>query len=209
MSDPGVFGPGDSEKLAREYQHRLRNLLAVIRSIVRRTAETSDGIERFATFLDGRIGAIARVQSALSRVPDGTVMLHSLLADELLTHVAREGKQVGLQGPPVGLRGKPAEALALAIHELAVNAVVHGALSAPGGRIHARWTVEPSRDLLFDWKESGPKPRPAEFRGFGREMLEQTLAYELQADARLAVEADGIRWEIRIPAHPDIIPAPV
>ena len=192
----------DIAVLAREYQHRLRNLLAVIRSIIRRTAVSSTDPEQFATYLDGRIGALARVQSALARMPGGTVTLHSLLADELLAHAAREGKQANLSGPPVVLRGKPAETLALFIHELTVSAVTQGALAVPAGRLDVAWRFLPVGDMLFEWKEGGGPDEAAPAPG--REFREDMLAYELGAQAASTSEPGGVRWTVRVPAHPDI-----
>ena len=200
MSDPAA--------LARDYQHRLRNLLAVIRSIVRRTAAASTDMEQFATHLDGRIGAIARVQSALARMPGGAVTLHSLLADELLAHATHEGRQASLSGPAVRLRGKPAETLALFIHELTVDAVTHGALAALPGRLAVEWRFLPSGELLFEWKESGARPGRSGASGFGREFGEEMLAYELGAHAESTPEPGGTRWTVRVPSHPDIVLEP-
>ena len=196
--------------LARDYQHRLRNLLAVIRSVVRRTAAASTDLEQFATELDGRIGAIARVQSALARMPDGAVTLHSLLADELLAHAVHEGKQASLSGPVVLLRGKPAETLILFLHELTVSAVTGGALAAAAGRLAVEWQMAPSGELILDWKESkeGGDGRAAGARRFGREFREDMLAYDLRAQAASTFEPDGMRWTVRVPQHPDIVVKP-
>ena len=191
--------------LARDYQHRLRNLLAVIRSVVRRTAAASTDVEHFATVLDGRLGAIARVQSALARVPDGGVTLHSLLADELLAHAAHEGREATLSGPPVRLRGKPAETLALFIHELTLNAVTTGALSAMPGRLAVEWQALTSGELLLTWLESGADPGRTGVRSFGREFGEDMLAYDLGAQAVATPEPGGICWTVRVPAHPGIV----
>ena len=206
---PRVPDPPDPAALARDYQHRLRNLLAVIRSLVRRTAAASTDVEQFATHLDGRIGAIARVQSALARMPGGAVTLHSLLADELLAHAAREGKEASLAGPAVLLRGKPAETLAMFLHELTVDAVTHGALAALPGHLAVEWQVLPSGELLLDWRETGAGRAGAAPVGLGRAFQDEMLAYELGAHAASTLEPGGIRWTIRVPSHPDIALAPV
>jgi PAS domain S-box-containing protein len=158
--------------LVAELQHRVRNTLAVIRAIARRTARTSTTVEGYAMHLDGRIDALARVQGAVTRDPIAGVDLESLVAEELIAHAGREDGAVHIAGPPVRLQPKAAEAFGLAIHELATNAVKYGALSSPHGRIRATWRVE--RDgsgpcLAFEWKESGIPDPPAfsasRFRG--------------------------------------------
>ncbi len=190
--------------LLAEVQHRTRNTIGVIRAIARRTARTSETVDALAAHLDGRIGAFARVQSAVMREPSGGLSLPLLVADELAAVAAREGDLVDIIGPPVRLRPKAAETFGLAVHELATNAVEHGALAAPEGRVGVTWTVGTDggeSHLLFCWRESGLRdpPRPPTRRGFGMEHLERTLAYELQATTRWALHPAGLVCEIDVP----------
>jgi PAS domain S-box-containing protein len=197
-----------SESRARlllgELQHRVRNTLSVIRSITRRTAETSQSVEDYAMHLDGRINAFARVQTAVARDPTAGLDLTDLVADELLTYVAHDGEQVRIAGPAVRLKPKAAETFGLAVHELATNAVKHGALSIPHGRIRISWRVQNSTEppqLVFEWKESGTPERAAKRkrRGFGADLLERTLTYELKAKTVQTFEPDGLRCTIELP----------
>jgi PAS domain S-box-containing protein len=192
--------------LLAELQHRVRNTLSVIRSIARRTARTTDTVDGYAMHLDGRIGAFARVQAAVTRDPAAGVDLAALVADELLAHAAHEGDGLRIAGPPVRLHPKPAETLGLAIHELATNAVKHGALSVPEGRIAVSWWLEDGH-LCFEWRESGlPGPLPElTRRGFGTDLLERTLAYELKARVRREAGAEGLAWRIDLPVDARLI----
>jgi PAS domain S-box-containing protein len=190
--------------LLGELQHRVRNTLSVIRSITRRTAETSQSVEDYAMHLDGRINAFARVQTAVARDPAAGLDLTDLVADELLTYVAHDGEQVRIAGPAVRLKPKAAETFGLAVHELATNAVKHGALSSPDGRIRVTWRVHNGTDpprLVFEWKESGtPNRTPRrKRRGFGTDLLERTLTYELKAKTVQTFEPDGLRCTIELP----------
>lgn len=201
----------EQRALVAELQHRVRNTLGVIRSMVRRTAETAGGTEDYAMHLEGRIDAFGRVQSAVTRAPFAGVELEHLIANELVAHAAREGEGVHLEGPPVRLKPKAAETLGLAIHELATNAVKFGALSASGGTLAVTWRVERQDDersrLVVEWKEQGladPPSAPAR-RGFGTDLLERTLAYELRARARRNFEPDGVRCIIEVPLTPRTI----
>lgn len=199
----------DEKGLPAEQRHQVRNTLAMLRAIIRRSSETADNVETFAAHLDGRLDAIARVLSALMRsVPEG-VALHALIADELLAHLAREGDQVAISGPNLRLRPGAAEIIALAIHELTVNALEHGALMVPHGRIAVTWSVVPPAaggQLTFVWTESGLENLPAEpaRRGFGSEVLERSLRYELKAETDLAYEPGGLRCTITLPLPPQI-----
>jgi PAS domain S-box-containing protein len=190
--------------LLAELQHRVRNTLAVIRSIVRRTAENSETFEDFASHLDGRIAAFSRVQVAVTRDPLAGFDLAGLIAEELRACATREGEQFSLHGPSVRLGAKAAERLALVIHELATNALKHGAFSVERGHIDVGWSTE-ERDgrawLSLAWKESGMTGRHVEQRreGFGTILLRHTLPYDLGAEVTRTYEPSGFRCEIAFP----------
>jgi len=189
--------------LLSELQHRVRNTLGVVRSIARRSAQTSATVDDYAAHLDGRLAALARTQAAVTRDPEAGVDLEYLLADELMAYLAREGEQVRIFGPSLRLQPKAAETLSLAIHELATNAVKYGALSQPSGQIHISWrlddTVDPS-ELVFNWREKGgPQVKPSQRKGFGTEVLERTLAFELKGRTSLTFNPAGLQFEVTLP----------
>ena len=196
--------------LLAELQHRVRNTLAVIRSIARRTASSSESVEDYALELDGRLNAFARVQSAVTRNPLAGIDLGYLIAEELMLHATKDGKQVRLEGPPTRLRARAAETLGLAVHELATNAAKYGALSRPGGRIRVTWRHEGqagSPRLQLTWKESGVTPAhlTPEREGFGTSLLLKTVAYELKAEVRHQIETDGLRYSMLLPLTEAVI----
>jgi PAS domain S-box-containing protein len=187
-----------------ELQHRVRNTIAVIRSIVRRTAENSEHVDDFVNHLDGRIDAYARVQLAVTRDPIAGFDLGELIADELRACATHEGEQFTLDGPQIRLTPKAAESLGLAIHELATNAVKHGAFIVEGGRIDVSWRKQARGEeawLSIDWKESGMTGRPVEQKrkGFGTLLLQQTLQYDLGAQVTRRFEPHGFECEIAFP----------
>lgn len=193
--------------LMAELQHRVKNILAVVRSITARTLEASEGLADFAAHFDGRLRALARTQSVLARQPGGEVDLDEIVREELLSHAAREGEQVAIAGPPVRLKQNAAEIFSLAVHELATNAVKYGALSRPGGRISVVWRVGcagESRKLFFEWRESGVAamdPQPAR-KGFGRDLLERGLPYDLPGTATsLLFAPGGLQCVIELPVN--------
>ncbi|MXQ14141.1 sensor histidine kinase [Microvirga makkahensis] len=197
--------------LLAELQHRVRNTLAVVRSIARRTVQTSESVEDYAMHLEGRIDAFARVQAAVTRTPDAGLELTTLVADTLLSVAAQEGERVRhIKGPNVRLQAKAAETVALAIHELATNAVKYGALSAEQGRIEVEWTIEESPEqprLVLRWTETGVRlsgEKPTR-RGFGTELIERILAYDLGGEANLEFTPDGLHCTISLPATGDLV----
>jgi two-component system, chemotaxis family, CheB/CheR fusion protein len=187
---------------AAEVQHRLRNNLALMRSIVRRWNETAESAEQFALHLDARLGALARTHGLLLAAGSAGVELEELVRTELIASAVPQ-ERYRLQGPVIRLHTKAAESLGLAMHELATNSLKFGALAAPGGLLAVDWavTAEPSPRLQLSWIESGvtivsAAPRR---RGFGQELIECTLPYELDARTRLAFDPGGIQCTIDIP----------
>jgi two-component system, chemotaxis family, CheB/CheR fusion protein len=198
--------------LLAELQHRVRNTLGVVRSIARRSAENSGTVGEFAMHLDGRLNAFARTQAMVTRDPEGGVDLESLLVEELLAYNAHEGEQVRVAGPPVRFQPKAAETLALAIHELATNALKYGALSRPTGRIEATWRIDQTaerQEIVFEWREKGgPEIEAPQRKGFGAELLERTLAFELKGKTELAFDPAGLRCTITIPLNRRVVHTP-
>ena len=182
----------------------MRNTLAVVRSIARRTGETSETVEDYAMHLDGRLNAFARTQAVVTRNPAAGIDLEHMVAEELVSYHAHEGEQVRIEGPPVRLKAKAAETLALAMHELATNAVKYGALSSENGRIVVTWNLDGSDGdvrLKLEWRESGvalDATRPRR-KGFGMELLESTLMYELSAKTTLDFHREGLICTIDLP----------
>lgn len=169
-----------------EAQHRVRNILAMIRSVVKRSAETSRSVEDYARHLEGRIGAMARTQALLIRNPGVGVDLAGLIMDEFVAQCPAEDR-LRLSGPDVALAPKAAEVLTLALHELATNAIKYGALSIGDGYVDVAWQVDSNADqpwLRLTWVENGgPKsPQPAR-AGFGTELIAQRIPFELKGAA--------------------------
>ncbi|WP_262297918.1 CheR family methyltransferase [Microvirga sesbaniae] len=192
--------------LLAELQHRVRNTLAVVRSITRRTAANSETVDDYAMHLEGRIEAFARTQTMATRTADAGINLEELVRDELLAHAVRDDEKAHVDGPPVRLQTPVAEKLGMAIHELATNAVKYGALSEADGHIDITWRIEAvdgSRKLRLEWRESGVRvaasaPRR---RGFGTELIERTLPYEVDATTELEFTPGGVRCVIEFPLN--------
>gem|GEM_PF-601970 len=184
-------------------RHGLRDTVAMLRAVLRLSADTADSVEGYATHLEGRLDAIARVRVGVDRF--GEISLHSLISDELMIHLIREGDQAELAGPPVRLRPKAAQVLALAVHELCSNAVEHGGVGLSQGKVDVLWSVDgrdgsDPADLTLIWKETGGADVVAPTRrGFGMQVLTEMLRYELNARVELAFEADGLRCMVRLP----------
>lgn len=183
-----------------ELRHRLRSTMSLLLGIIRRSSETKRDTELYVGHLEDRIAAIVRAQAAAD--DHGVVDLAQLVTDELLRYNASEGDRLTVTGPAVELRPRAGQIFALAIHELAVNAVEHGALGLDSGTIDIRWVVTdiPEKLLIFTWQERGDDSIPApSHEGFGTDVLTNMLRYELDAKTDIAFGASGPVCTIRIP----------
>lgn len=191
--------------LVSELQHRVRNILTVTRLTFTRTFEQGGPAEEIADRFRGRLDAMARLQVVLSRDAARMADLEEMLRDELSSVGAAEGPTVAVAGPKVALDHRTAEALGMALHELATNALKYGALKTAGATLAVRWTIGTDdrgrRVLDLLWQEDGvpvPPPRPTR-AGFGRELIEDALPYRLHAKTSLALLPGGIRCTISVP----------
>ncbi|UWU23454.1 PAS domain-containing protein (plasmid) [Rhizobium sp. CB3060] len=190
--------------LLHELQHRVRNTLAIVRSIAAHTAETSDTVVDYARHLEGRINAMARTQTLLTSAPDAAMDLKDLIKSEISAQTGKDENPVTITGPNAALFGKAAENMSLAIHELTSNAVKYGALSQDGGELHISFHnhgdgKKPSLKLV--WQETGltglPK-RPAR-RGFGSELIENVVPYQFGGSGRMEFTPEGLICTIELP----------
>ncbi len=188
--------------VAINLRYALRDTVALMRTIMRRSAETSTDVENYVAHLEGRIDSLMRIRARTDAF--GEADLHLLAAEELMFHLVREGERAVIDGPSLRLRPKPAQVLALAFHELTSNAVEHGPLDEPAGGVEVRWQVETESGtptLTLVWTERGGEidPDAISHHGFGREVLETMLAYELGAETTLLFARSGLRCTIRLP----------
>jgi PAS domain S-box-containing protein len=202
--------------LMAELQHRTRNLIAVVQSLADKTVKESTSLGDFRERYRDRLKAVARVQGLLSRLDDG----HRITFDRLLeTELSALGvldasDRVTLIGPRgIALRSGTVQTFALALHELATNAVKYGALAAPAGRLKVRWGVvpgEPGRLLTVEWRESGVvmpnADTPPQGSGYGRELIERALPYQLKATTSYQLGSDGVCCTIAVPVSEAVEP---
>jgi two-component system CheB/CheR fusion protein len=197
--------------LLAELQHRVRNTLAVVKSIARRTAQSTDTADEMADHLVGRLDAFARVQSAVARNPQRGIDLTSLIADELLAHAVQEGDHLTINGPPIALQPKSAESISLALHELTTNAVKHGALRGKSGKIAVKWRLtgaDGGTQLMFEWIEEVPggKMTRSSREGFGTELLARVLPYDLGAKTKMELQPKGLHFTMQLPHEHLLMP---
>ena len=200
----------EQQVLVAELQHRTRNLMAIVQSVMMRTLRGSSDLKDFRTEIDHRLAALARVQGLLSRSEEGQrVTFDALLHEELSAHVALDeggnAPQVSIRGPRgVSLRSGMVQTFALALHELATNAVKYGALSRPDGHLDVNWELLDGDHpcLKVEWRERGVgdmADASASKSGYGRELIERALPFQLGAKTEYEFGPEGVRCSIELP----------
>lgn len=198
--------------LVRELQHRTRNIIAVVLTMFDKTRRSAGDIDSLAHKFRDRLSALARVQGLLSQLQTGDrvafdVLIHAELSAMGALDANGQAARVQLEGPSgVLLRSSSLQTFALALHELATNATKYGALAQEQGRLSIRWHVRTRhgrRHLHIEWTERGVlMPCAGEApqgTGFGRELIERALPYQLGADTHYALGPDGITCTIELP----------
>jgi PAS domain S-box-containing protein len=190
--------------LMRELTHRSKNLLAVIQAIMRQTASNSDSIEDFETRFSARLQSLAGSHDLLVREDWQGASMRDLVRSQLGHYEDRIDSRIELTGGSLQIRPDAAQHIGMALHELATNAAKYGALSTPNGKVGISWKVEPAADGIpmctLSWEESGGPPveRPGR-RGFGRVVIERTVARALHGEVRIDYAATGLRWTLEFP----------
>ena len=183
--------------LMREVDHRAKNVLAAVQSVLRMTRARE--VESFATAVEGRVRALARAHELLARDRWGGAELRALAAEELDPH----GKRASIAGPPLRLAPQAVQPVSMVLHELATNAAKYGALSHPEGRVELSWARAASGMLVLCWTErGGPSvPGPPQRRGFGSRLIETTLKGQLGGEARFDWTPEGLCCRMTIAAR--------
>jgi PAS domain S-box-containing protein len=181
--------------LAREVDHRARNALAVIQSIIRLTRTKS--VDEYVQAIEGRIKALARAHTLLSDSRWRGADLGTLVGEELAPY--RAGDKIQYRGPDISLQPATAQGLALALHELATNAAKHGALSSPAGKVNLQWELGADA-LTLQWVEDGgPAVTEPSTRSFGLKVIVASIEQQLGGKAAFEWNPAGLRCLFAIP----------
>ncbi|WP_207482931.1 PAS domain S-box protein [Arenibaculum pallidiluteum] len=189
--------------LAREVDHRAKNLLAVVQSVVQLTR--AEDIGAFKTAVRGRIQSLARAHSLLAASRWEGADLMQLATDELAPFASRDASRLRIGGPATRLRPEAAQALALVLHELVTNAAKYGALSSEAGFIELSWQTAddgPARHLVLRWQErGGPNVEPPTRHGFGSTLIRASMQMQLKGTVELEWNPKGLVCTLKIPAE--------
>ena len=185
----------------RELAHRVKNSFAVLQSILRATLRTTPNPKDFADVFSGRLNSLAAAQDVVTAADWKFVELGALARHQLSSVAEIAGDRLTISGPAVQLATEHSVPLALIFNELATNAIKHGALSTPRGKIDLQWTVDGDEQsdkwLTIVWQEhGGPVVRAPSRRGFGLTLIEKSLA---SAKIDLQFLLEGLVCRIEFP----------
>jgi PAS domain S-box-containing protein len=189
--------------LVRELHHRVRNNLATVQALLGATGRSAASIEEFRDAFLARIVALGNTHSLLTNEYWPMASLADMLKREIAPFDDPNSQRITLQGPPIELSADLAVPVGMAVHELASNAVKHGALSVERGQVTVSWAVvheDNGRRLHLEWLETGGPPlRNYEQKGFGSTLLQRVLPQQCNAEVQLEFEEAGVRFRLKAP----------
>lgn len=189
------------ELLIAELNHRVRNILGVIRGLIRQAKPSSNRIEDFVSLVDGRIHALARAHNQITDDHWGPAPIRALIDAEARAFLGEDEKGVHVSGAPVMLNPQAYSTMALLVHELVTNSTKYGSLSN-GGHVDVAWARNEAGDLVFDWRErGGPPVTPPSRKGFGTTIIDRSVPYDLGGQASIDYALEGVRAKFLIPAR--------
>jgi PAS domain S-box-containing protein len=189
--------------LVAELDHRVKNALATVSSVVSQSAVGSGSVANFVAALDGRIRSMATTHELLSSSRWQGISLTRLVQRELAPYATRHNSEI--KGPEVVLRPEAGQATAMVLHELATNAAKYGALSTSNGRVSIRWhrrmNGQPRPSLVLEWQEmDGPPVVATGKASYGTSTIRELIPYEFGGAVELVLAPDGVRCRLELPA---------
>ncbi|GEN61025.1 HWE histidine kinase domain-containing protein [Acetobacter nitrogenifigens] len=187
--------------LNEELTHRVKNILAVVQSLVMQRAPEGRAVDEHLHHMRGRVRSLASAHDQIVRTSGGG-MLRDMLESELEPY--SDGRRsIVLDGPALWLEGEALSVTALTVHELATNAAKYGALSVSGGGVRIKWRLSADGKMwILSWREEGgPQVGEPVRRGFGSALIERGMAYELGGASRVAYDPAGLQVTLEIPVR--------
>jgi light-regulated signal transduction histidine kinase (bacteriophytochrome)/CheY-like chemotaxis protein len=190
------------ELLIAELNHRVRNILGLIRGLISQSRSGVSSVEEFAEVVGGRVQALARAHDQITRHQWGPGALSDLITAEAEAYLSNKAERVKLSGEPIALAPDAFSILSLVIHELMTNSAKYGALCDQRGQVMIDWTRDAKGDLIIDWREKdGPPVKPPTRRGFGSTIIEHSIPHDLNGEVVLDYRPEGFQARIRIPGR--------
>lgn len=188
------------ELLIAELNHRVRNILGLVRGLISQSNSGGETTTEFVRKLDSRVQSLARAHDHITRQNWSAVSFRQLLTTEAESYLLERRDRLILSGPNVLLEPQAYSSLALVMHEMLTNSAKYGAMSDRSGRVEIDWSTDETGDLTIAWREvDGPPVTPPTRRGFGSTIVERTLPFELGGETSLDFDPKGLRAVFRLP----------
>ena len=186
--------------LTRELNHRVKNTLANVLSILSLSRRSATDFDSFVTSFDGRVRALSATHNLLMQTSWGPTSIVEVIQTEMAPYLENDRRKILLEGPDAVIAPNDALSLGLLIHELVTNAAKFGALSTAAGSLSLTWSITEARQIRFDWREEGGPPLPSDRkRGFGSDLIEKVISRELRSDIKLEFLLSGVRCTFLVP----------
>ncbi len=189
--------------LLQELSHRSKNLLSIVQAVADQTLRNSNDLEEFKKRFDGRLCGLAASNTLLARGDWRGSSLSALVELQLAPFIDLPSTRIEIHGPRVDLTAEAAQAIGLALHELATNAVKYGALSVPHGTLSISWEVDQAHGaggLNLDWRErGGPLVTIPKRTSFGHVVMKGMIEQAVQGTVELNFAREGLQWSLKAP----------
>lgn len=190
------------EILIAELNHRVRNILGLIRGLISQSRDGATNVQQFFEVVSGRVQALARAHDQITQQHWGPGALSDLIRSEAEAYLAAKADRLILSGPEVLIEPQAFSTLSLVIHELVTNSAKYGALCDGRGKVHVSWTTDASGALDLAWREEGgPVVQSPSRRGFGSTIIERSIPHELGGEAEVTFDPSGLRVALRVPGR--------
>ena len=200
MADERAKADIRQRMLNEELNHRVKNILAVIKSLVGHPVQDGRHLADYVTSLKGRIQALAVAHDQVVRGDGGGLMIDLMGAE--LSPYRGSAAEVVLSGPEIWLDSRAFSVMALVLHELSTNAAKYGALSRTGGHLDVRWSLTPEGNCEVVWREfGGPPVVPPTRNGFGTALIDRSVPYDLGGESRVDYLPTGVVARFVLPAR--------
>jgi two-component sensor histidine kinase len=190
--------------LLQELSHRSKNLLTIVQSIANQSLRNSKDQKDFQNRFDGRLSGLAASNDLLARGDWRGSSLRELIEFQLSPFIDLSSPQLEIHGPEVTLVADASQAIGLALHELATNAVKYGALSSSQGQLSVSWAIDQpagAGGLKLDWRErGGPLVVHPKDKGFGHVVIKSMIEQAVRGSVELHFAEEGLHWSLQAPA---------
>lgn len=190
------------ELLIAELNHRVRNILNLIKGLIKQSSGGANDIDSFTKTIGGRVHALARAHDQITKENWSPAPLYELIETEVSAYLQDQNERVVIKGPDVLLEPGAFTTLSLVIHELITNSVKYGALTDRRGTVEILIEQQADQALIIKWREiGGPPVQATTRRGFGTTIIERSIPFELQGKADVRFDVSGLRAEFLIPSN--------